>query len=148
LSVNGAFVEPSLDGVEKITSIVDIQADLDPAQMERVFINLVSNAIKHARSRIDINMAAAGPEVEVVFRDDGDGAPKEECPHLFEEYYQAHKGKRGVGLGLPSVKKIIEMHDGQIGIDSDTGAGFTVFMKWPRTLADRKDDDAPKEGAM
>ncbi|MDH5511360.1 MAG: GAF domain-containing sensor histidine kinase, partial [Nitrospinota bacterium] len=133
LELNG--VELNLNGKLSLDNALD--ADLDPAQMERVFLNLISNAIKHTRSVIRVSIKATDSAVEVMVRDDGDGAPREECDSLFLDYYQAHKGKRGVGLGLPSVKKIIEMHDGKIWIDSDTGRGFTIAFSWPRTLADR-----------
>ncbi|MDH5679028.1 MAG: GAF domain-containing sensor histidine kinase [Nitrospinota bacterium] len=137
LEVNGAVIRLDHGQMVELALESDLQADLDPAQMERVFINLIGNAIKHARSTIRVRMALNGALVEVVVQDDGDGAPKELCENLFQDYYQAHKGKRGVGLGLPSVKKIIEMHEGRIWIDSDTGKGFTIGFDWPRTLADR-----------
>ncbi|MDH5637462.1 MAG: GAF domain-containing sensor histidine kinase [Nitrospinota bacterium] len=133
LELNGAEVNLN----EKLTVDNALDADLDSAQMERVFLNLISNAIKHARSVIVVSIKATDSAVEIMVGDDGDGAPKDECENLFLDYYQAHKGKRGVGLGLPSVKKIIEMHDGKIWIDSDTGKGFTITFSWPRTLADR-----------
>ena len=135
LTINGA-VEHLDNGRPISLAGEELTADLDPAQMERVFLNLISNAIKHARSAIGVSAAIDGNMVKVVVEDDGDGVSKGLVKNLFEEYYQAHKGKRGVGLGLPSVRKIIELHRGRIWIESDVGKGFRVFFTWPRTLAD------------
>lgn len=137
LTVNGAEVALRDGALPSLGVAGGLAADLDPAQMERVFMNLISNAVKHANSAIRITLSGSDSAVEAMVEDDGEGAPKELCHRLFEEYFQAHKGKRGVGLGLPSVKRIIELHQGRIWIDSDAGKGFRVYFTWPRTLADR-----------
>ena len=137
ITVNGAEVALRDGGLPALKMEDGLVADLDPAQMERVFMNLISNAVKHAKSSIRITLEGGDSAMEAMVEDDGEGAPRELCHRLFEEYYQAHKGKRGVGLGLPSVKRIIELHQGRIWIDSDTGKGFRIHFTWPRTLADR-----------
>jgi len=148
LSVNGRPVALEAGRTAALDLAGGPVADLDPAQMERVFLNLISNAVKHARSAIRIFIAEGDSSVEARVEDDGDGAPKELCHGLFEEYFQAHKGKRGVGLGLPSVKRIIELHQGKIWIDSDTGKGFCVSFVWPRTLAHRTAAQPAREAAL
>lgn len=125
-----------------------LMADMDRAQMERVFINCVGNAVKHARSRIEVETHATDTKVTCRVIDDGDGVAADQCEALFEEYYQAGATKKGVGLGLPSVKKIIELHEGEIRIESDTGAGFMVEFSWPRTLADRPEPDGAEPSAL
>jgi len=151
LSVNGRDIGvngmknpgPKLDnknmGLEKLLSSAPVMADLDSAQIERVFLNCIGNSVKHARSRIDIEVKSSDTLVTCCVRDDGDGVPSGQCAALFEEYYQEGEQQKGVGLGLPSVKKIIELHDGAIKVISDIRAGFTIEFSWPRTLADRQE---------
>lgn len=136
VTLNGAAV--SLHSV-KVRETLD--ADFDFGQMERVFLNIVGNAVKHARSRIDLDMTCPGREIMCRIKDDGDGVSEDHLPSLFEEFYQAGVKNRGVGLGLPTVKRIIELHHGAITADSQPGAGFAVEFSWPRTLADRKLSD-------
>jgi signal transduction histidine kinase len=114
-----------------------IPVDLDVTQIERVFINLIGNAIKHAHSTIKITVLSSDTEIGVIFKDDGDGVEAKLCPKLFDEYYQVKSRIKGVGLGLPSVKKIIELHNGHVNIQSDIGHGFEVKLRWPKTLADK-----------
>lgn len=114
-----------------------LMADVDAAQMERVLVNVLGNAAKHARSKIEVTVVAADGLVTCRVADDGDGAPSHLVDSLFEEYYQGGKQKKGVGLGLPTVKKIIELHHGALLVESDVGAGFAVEFSWPKTLADR-----------
>jgi len=114
-----------------------VTADLDRGQMERVFLNLIGNAVKHARSRIDVTVEADEKQVRCRVSDDGEGASPEQVEHLFDEYYQGDGKKKGVGLGLPAVKKIVELHQGVIRVVTAPGEGFAIEFSWPRTLADR-----------
>jgi signal transduction histidine kinase len=134
--------------LEQLLSIEPIMADLDGAQMERVFLNCIGNSVKHARSKIEIVAKSSDSQITCHVRDDGDGVPSSQCDNLFKEYYQAGSKQKGVGLGLPSVKKIIELHDGEIKIRSDKGAGFTIEFSWPRTLADRQEQEPDKRTAL
>ncbi len=136
MTVNGR--EISLD-TPLIGEVMD--ADMDRAQMERVFINCIGNAIKHTNTRIDIELSKKGKRIHCKIVDDGDGAPADVCETLFEEFYQAKTNgvtKKGVGLGLPTVKRIIELHEGVICAESSPGEGFGIEFSWPRTLADRE----------
>ena len=114
-----------------------VEADFDVAQLERVFLNLIGNAVKHARSRIDLTAGVKNGGVFCRIADDGDGVPANQLKFVFDEFYQAGAKRKGVGLGLPTVKKIVELHHGAILVDSDVGKGFLVEFSWPRTLADR-----------
>ena len=114
-----------------------VEADFDVAQLERVFLNLIGNAVKHARSQIDLTAGIEEGGVFCRIKDDGDGVPANQLKFVFDEFYQAGAKRKGVGLGLPTVKKIVELHHGAIMVDSDVGQGFMVEFSWPRTLADR-----------
>ena len=135
LSVNGREISLDISTIDET-----MEADMDKAQMERVFINCIGNAVKHAHSQIDIEVGKQGNRIHCKIVDDGDGAPEENCKTLFEEFYQekANGTAKGVGLGLPTVKRIIELHEGSIRAESSMGGGFCILFSWPRTLADRE----------
>ena len=82
-----------------------VEADFDVAQLERVFLNLIGNAVKHARSRIDLTAGVEDGGVFCRISDDGDGVPANQLKFVFDEFYQAGAKRKGVGLGLPNSKK-------------------------------------------
>ncbi len=113
------------------------EADFDVAQIERALLNLISNAVKHAASKIEVSVKIEGRMIVCQVEDDGPGISEEKCEAIFDEYYQDDSRIKGVGLGLPTVRKLIEMHHGSIRVDSKPGEGFRAKFSWPRTLADR-----------
>lgn len=103
----------------------------DQIQIERVLNNLIHNAVKHAGSRIDVRVWRRDGEILCAVSDDGDGMPEELAPKVFDEYYQAQNGKKGVGLGLPSVKRIVEQHGGKVWVETAKGGGFSFTFTLP-----------------
>ncbi len=124
--------------VDTIKTTDNLIADLDVAQIERVFLNLIGNAVKYANSKIDVEAFAEDEKIICRISDDGPGVNESQAASLFDEYYQANKKNKGVGLGLPTVKRIVELHQGSIHAISDEGKGFVIEFSWPRTLADRQ----------
>ncbi|MBI3582294.1 MAG: GAF domain-containing sensor histidine kinase [Nitrospinae bacterium] len=103
----------------------------DQIQIERVLNNCIHNAVKHARSRIDVRVGRRDGEILCTVSDDGDGMPEELAPKVFDEYFQAQNGKKGVGLGLPSVKRIVEQHGGKVWVETAKGRGFSFTFTLP-----------------
>lgn len=118
--------------------------DLD--KMDQVFVNLINNALRHTRlmhpSGGKVTLAARWDELvdEIVLEvsDNGSGIPKEDLPYIFDRFYMADKSrvnvsasKRGTGIGLSLVRKIIEAHDGYVEAESDVGQGTTFFIHLP-----------------
>jgi len=107
-----------------------------PESLDRVFNNLVSNAVKYTPSggRVTVSMACTQEEARITVADTGIGIPPEAMEHLFEEFYRATNAKEmereGTGLGLTIVKDTITRLGGQIAVDStpDTGSRFTVTL--------------------
>ncbi|PIP19456.1 MAG: hypothetical protein COT38_05740 [Candidatus Omnitrophica bacterium CG08_land_8_20_14_0_20_41_16] len=104
---------------------------IDRVQIERVFINLIGNAMKFtpAGGRISISNRKAGEMIQVDVSDTGCGIPLEAQEAIFEEFFRVdnpiNQEVKGTGLGLALVKRIIETHQGKIWVKSKAGSGST-----------------------
>lgn len=104
------------------------------ALLERVFCNIIDNAIKHSPTggaiRISIDSVADG--LSIAVGDSGDGMSEEVMRHIFEKFYQGDpsRGEEGNGLGLALVKRILDLCGGSIRVASAPGEGaeFTVLL--------------------
>ncbi len=108
---------------------------LDKNQIIRVFINLISNAIKHNPSdiKIDINLKRVDDEVIFSIKDNGKGIPEENKVCIFNKY-PTRKGQIGTGLGLYLSKQIIEAHNGKIWFETQEGKGTEFTFTIPLDL--------------
>ena len=119
----------------------------DARKLKQVFINLLSNAVKFSpdggQISIDLALEPSG-ELVVSIADKGIGIPPEKLPTIFEPFGltdQAFSRKYGgTGLGLPLSKAIMELHDGDLAIESRSGVGTKVFVRFPtnRVVADAR----------
>lgn len=111
---------------------------LDPEKFDKVLYNLLSNAMKFtpAGGSITVSLETAGNHCLLQVKDTGLGIPKEQIPRLFERFHQAdvstNRSSEGTGLGLALVKELIELHKGQISLESVYGEGST-FTVWLQT---------------
>jgi signal transduction histidine kinase len=108
----------------------------DPELLARALLNLISNAIKFtpAGEIVTVLAKTRGEVVEVSIRDTGCGIPAAALPHLFDRSYQVDgtpKALGGAGIGLAIVKRIIELHDGMISVESVEGKGTTFSFCLP-----------------
>ncbi len=109
----------------------------DRNQIERVFINIIGNAMKFtpAQGKITIHTRKIDKMIEVAISDTGCGIPTEAQGKLFEEFYRVdneiNQGVKGTGLGLALVKHIIEAHGGKIWIKSVVGSGSSFIFTLP-----------------
>lgn len=112
-----------------------ILVNVDAQQMQRVFFNLVENAVKHMGKEGMVTVLLTQKEdfVSVTFRDDGLGMREEEVPHIFNDNFRGTNGKRsgGAGHGLFLVKEIIHAHGGEISASSKPGYGFSIQFTLP-----------------
>lgn len=111
---------------------------LDPERFDKVVYNLLSNAMKFTDNggAIAIKVEPAGDHVRLQIKDTGIGIRTEQIPHLFQRFRQAegsvNRSYEGSGLGLALVKELVELHGGQISVESIYGAGST-FTVWLQT---------------
>ena len=105
------------------------QAPLDPAQIKQVLVNLIKNAMQAMGSAgvLIIRTGVVGEEVWVSISDTGGGIPHEQLNRIFEPFYTTKK--KGSGLGLMIVQRIVRAHGGRIELDSRVGEG-TTFKIW------------------
>jgi PAS domain S-box-containing protein len=104
-------------------------APLDPAQMQQVLVNLVKNAM-HAMTKggtLTLQTGASAYGVWVSVADTGGGIPQEQINRIFEPFFTTKK--RGTGLGLMIVQRIVRAHEGRIELESHVGRG-TTFRIW------------------
>jgi signal transduction histidine kinase len=121
----------------------------DLERMERVFLNLLSNATKFTPpgGRIEVRLRESGNTTLVTVQDDGPGFPPEKAERIFERFYQVDMGGTrkygGTGIGLALAKEIVELHGGRIWAESGGGAKFTVELlrdreHFPAEVLDRR----------
>jgi adenylate cyclase len=119
----------------KLTACEPVYLDLE--KFDRVLYNLLSNAMKFTNpgESITVKVEPAGDHVRMQIIDTGIGIRKEQIPHLFERFRQAegsvNRSHEGSGLGLALVKELVELHRGQISVESvySEGSTFTVWLQ-------------------
>ena len=113
----------------------DIYVNADEAKIERVFYNLLINAVNYSGDNrvIAITQAVSGKHVRINVSDSGDGIAESELPFIWARYYKSGKAHKravtGTGLGLSIVKKIMEQHGGAYGVTSEIGKGSTFWFE-------------------
>jgi len=110
---------------------VSMKIATDSHHMERALMNLLANSIEASRAGQDVVISAENKGSTCVIRvkDKGVGMDKEILENIFVPFYT--KKKKGTGLGMPIVKKIVEGHSGKISIDSRIGLGTEVILELP-----------------
>jgi two-component system, OmpR family, sensor histidine kinase MtrB len=123
----------------------------DPRRLDRVFSNLVKNAIEHtAEGSVRIWVGRRGAEVVATVADDGEGIPAEDLPHIFERFYRAdvHRARTlgGTGLGLAIALENVNLHRGSISVRSEVGEGSTFTVTLP-AIEPKVEPDADQAAA-
>jgi len=112
----------------------------DPDKIERVMLNLISNAIKFSNPNgvIYVNVLDKGDVVEIIVKDTGEGIEKKHLDLIFQRFYQANKSlsrnAEGTGIGLSLIKSIIELHGGNIIVESEVDKGSSFKVELPARI--------------
>ena len=122
-------------GIEAIDSTMYV----DEMHFQNVIFNLLDNAVKYAKPDQPLNVYLKTWNTEhhlcLSVRDTGVGIKKENLKKIFDKFYRVHTGNvhdvKGFGLGLAYVKKMVDLHDGEIRVDSEYGKGTTFTIKLP-----------------
>lgn len=108
---------------------------LDVAKVRQILRNLLSNALKYRKNRVDLEVREGGGFLELSVSDDGEGIPAGYHQKIFECYFQMDAGAecpvRGHGLGLAGVMVLLEDMGGSLSLESDTGKGARFIVRVP-----------------
>jgi signal transduction histidine kinase/HAMP domain-containing protein len=125
---------------------LDVPHDLPPVQADAekvglVLSNLLSNAIKFTpeKGRIQVTAEDRGKDILVSVRDNGVGIAPKDQERVFERFYQARAehiaGHGGIGIGLTIAKHLVELHGGQVGVESEVGKGSRFYFTLPKVAS-------------
>ena len=125
-------------GKQHVISLVDrfdrTDVDMDEQLLRHILNNLLSNAVKYSPpgSEVTFSLTRSDEQAVIEIQDQGIGIPAQDQPRLFESFHRASnvENRPGTGLGLAIVKKSVELHSGEISVDSAVGRGtrFTVVL--------------------
>lgn len=109
----------------------------DLRKCKQIMFNLLSNALKFTpeSGRVSIKISRIGSWVKTEVSDTGIGIEKDKIAHLFSEFYQVDKARDeqlgGTGIGLALTRRLVELHKGEIGVESEPGKGSTFWFTLP-----------------
>ncbi len=117
-------------------SLEEVEVTADEDLLSQVWTNLIQNSIKFTPpgGRVRVRLCRQAGQIDFTISDTGIGISKEDQGRVFERFYKADRSRTrsngGSGLGLSIAKKIVEMHHGAIGVESEPGEGtrFTVSL--------------------
>jgi signal transduction histidine kinase len=118
----------------------------DAEKLERILLNLISNATKFTQPGDKINVTLYDKEDHVIIsvKDTGRGIPEEKLSHLFQRFKQIeplfNRNHEGSGIGLSIVKSLVEMHGGTINVKSTYGEGTEFIICLPAKVIPERPD--------
>lgn len=144
-------IQAEAEGVQILseldTSLVPVPGDRN--RLKQLLLNLLTNAIKYNQrgGKVFIRLARVDDRVELAVQDTGRGIPRESLPHIFERFYRVPEREGrvgGTGLGLAIAKRIVESHQGELRVESETGRGSTFTVSLPRVASGPETRPPPK----
>lgn len=135
-SVSALFPAPEL----RLRLPETLKAEADPALLEMLMLNLLSNAFLHAQdcTRVCLSLHEARDQLILSVDDDGCGIPPAELQHVFDRYrhgFELSALAKGAGFGLSAVREIAHVHGGTLLLESREGSGTAVRVSLSRTPA-------------
>ena len=127
--------------------------EVDPRHFEKIIYNLISNAIEHTpnEGQVTVSLETADAQVAIKIEDTGEGISEQSIPYIFDRYYQSptnqFRMREGLGIGLALVKELVDLHQGEITVDSAVGKGTTFSVFLPVSDAKPLASDAPEQSS-
>lgn len=125
----------------RLTLTMDVAKDVtlqgDESKLGQVIYNLIDNAIKYTPEggSVHVTMKTDGRNAVFAVKDTGVGIPEEDAKHIFDRFYRVDKARSretgGTGLGLSIVRQMVQLHRGEIKVDSTFGKGSTFTVTLP-----------------
>lgn len=119
-----------------------VMVSCDPVQLVGAFTNLLDNAIKYSEAdgSVEVRAVVDGGRVGVLVRDRGIGIPGRDLERIFERFYRVDRARSratgGTGLGLSIVRHVVQVHGGEVTVESVEGEGSTFRVTLPLADAD------------
>ena len=123
----------------------------DQARLAQVVTNLISNASKYSPegTAVIVEVNIAGDRLGIAVSDSGQGISEEDQGKLFMPFFRVERDVEsavpGTGLGLAISRSIVELHDGEINVESELGVGSTFWVSIPGVITHEADDEDPAE---
>jgi PAS domain S-box-containing protein len=141
IGADGAAPAANAEGGQKLIRPL-YYVNVDNERIREVIINLFDNAIKYTSTgKITVGLTGDDKIVQIRLQDTGQGIPPEDVGHLFQKFYRvdnsATRSIGGTGLGLFICRKIVEMYNGRIWVESQVDKGSTFFINLPRLSTER-----------
>ncbi|MFQ5733340.1 MAG: heavy metal sensor histidine kinase [Planctomycetaceae bacterium] len=134
-------IQPIADekGIQiRVGELSDLPISGDPNRLQRLWINLLENAVKYTPPGGAVDVTGESTERSLVFivADSGSGIPESQLDRVFDRFYRVDESRTGstggTGLGLTICRSIVESHGGSIEIESEPGSGTRVLVTFPR----------------
>jgi len=125
----------------------EILVYVDQEKFEKILFNLLSNAFKFTPEggKIKVEVEKKRSIVKISISDTGPGIPPDKLPHVFDRFYQADdsytRDHEGTGIGLALTNELIELHHGEIAVESEVGKGATFTFSIPLGRDHLNNDD-------
>lgn len=152
--VMGSHEQPTNKGSQGGIKVIKplYYAYIDPERIREVITNLFDNAVKYTLAgTVSIGLTGDNEIIQISVNDTGPGIPTEDIPHLFQKFYRVDNSTTrtvgGTGLGLFICKKIVELYDGRIWVESEFGNGSTFYINLPRMSALQAKEQQEKDQA-
>lgn len=142
-------LEPRIVESDATVELEELPAvEADAAMVRRVFKNLLSNALKYRGEDPPTVRISGEPEdgtARFIVKDNGIGIPEDDQDALFEPFQRGANaaGREGTGVGLALARRIVERHDGEMGVESTQGEGSTFWFTLPHATHDPPGKTAP-----
>lgn len=123
---------------------IPFQADAD--KLEKILVNLISNAVKFTpeKGSIEVKLTNRESDVCIEITDSGRGIQAKDINHVFERFHstsdQLEGGGQGIGVGLSITKEFVELHDGEIKVESEAGKGARFMVRLPKKNYEKVDE--------
>ena len=120
----------------------DVTINGDASKLGQVVYNLIDNAVKYTPEGgiVTVTLTSDSREAVLNVRDNGIGIPPEDLSHIFDRFYRVDKARSratgGTGLGLSIVRQMVQLHGGEITVDSVSGEGSTFTVTLPLRKGD------------
>ena len=142
VGTSGANVQGAVDGGSTRVLQPLYYVNVDQERLREVISNLFDNSVRYTeKGHISLGLTGDKNIVQLYVRDTGAGIAADDIPHLFQKFYRvdssATRTTNGTGLGLFICRKIIELYNGRIWVESELGKGSTFYINLPRIDNDK-----------